>query len=77
MEAYRSLPAQYSPGVATISLRVPESQLVEIDERADAAGMTRTEFMLRAELGAATSDEQRLERIEARLDRAESVMFDS
>jgi uncharacterized protein (DUF1778 family) len=62
--------------MATISLRVSDEHLAEIGERADAAGMTRTAFMLRAAVDAATADEERLDRIEARLARAESVLFD-
>lgn len=64
-----------SRGVTTISLRVRDLELAQIDERAVALGMTRTAFMLRAALDVATADERRLQTIETRLSRVETVLF--
>jgi uncharacterized protein (DUF1778 family) len=61
--------------MATISLRVADADLAEIDRRAGCARMTRTAFMLRSALGVATADEERFDGIERRLSRIEEVVF--
>jgi hypothetical protein len=47
--------------MATISLRVHDDELAEIDWRTGEAGVSRTALMLRAVLGAATADERRFD----------------
>lgn len=59
----------------TISIRIANDELARIDERADELGINRTTFMLRTVLGRATADEQRFERIEERLARAEEALL--
>jgi uncharacterized protein (DUF1778 family) len=59
----------------TISIRVPDKDLAEIDRRAAAGGWTRTAFLLRTALGAATQDERRLEDHEQRLKLLEEQVF--
>jgi predicted DNA binding CopG/RHH family protein len=53
-----------------ISIRVPEDQLAQIRERAAAAGLTLTEYLLRAAL-TAEPVEKRLDRVDRRLARIE------
>lgn len=53
-----------------VSIRIPADQLAEIDQRAESAGCTRTEYMLRAALGGDPMD-QRLSAIERRLSQLE------
>lgn len=63
-----------------VSLRVPEDDLTELDRRASSRGMSRSGFLLGAALSdqlAQTKDEERFERIEARLARVEAVTFGS
>ena len=58
----------------TISLRVPGDQLAEIDQRAEAAELTRTEFMIRSALGESLntrSANERFAQMESRLERLE------
>jgi uncharacterized protein (DUF1778 family) len=57
--------------MTTISLRVRDDELAEIDRRAAEAGLTRTALMLRAVLDAATADEKRFYEIEDRIERLE------
>jgi uncharacterized protein (DUF1778 family) len=57
--------------MSTISIRVNDDDLAEIDRRADSAGMARSAFMLKTALDRATADERRLEEIEDRLAHAE------
>lgn len=54
------------PQRVMVSIRIPADQLAEIDQRAESAGCTRTEYMLRAALGGDPLD-QRLAAIEHRL----------
>jgi uncharacterized protein (DUF1778 family) len=62
--------------VPTISLRCSGDERAELDQRAGCAGMTRTAFILRAALDQATEDERRFAEIEARLARAEALLFE-
>jgi hypothetical protein len=71
-----SLRAHTIVDVPTISIRVPDDDLAEIDRRAGELGTTRTGLMLRAVLGGITADEERLGRIEDRLDRVEASLFE-
>ena len=57
-----------------VGIRVPEGDLAEIDRRAQAAGLTRTAFLIRsalqthpASLQAGSTLEQRLAAVELRL----------
>jgi hypothetical protein len=59
----------------TISLRVRDAELAEIDHRAGELGVTRTAFMVRCALDVATADEQRLDDVEFRLARLEELAF--
>jgi predicted DNA binding CopG/RHH family protein len=59
----------------TISIRVPDDDLAEIDRRRAALGMNRTAFLLRTVLGAATQDERRLKDHEQRLKDLEEQVF--
>jgi hypothetical protein len=55
-----------------VSIRIPVGELAEIDRRAESAGCTRTEYMLRAALGSDPMD-QRLAAIERRLGQLEEA----
>jgi uncharacterized protein (DUF1778 family) len=65
----------YDSLVPTISLRIDDQSLAELDARADRAGLSRTAFVLRAALDRATADERLFESIEERLVRAEELLF--
>jgi hypothetical protein len=60
----------------TISLRVHDDDLEDIDRRAGDLGMSRTAFLLRAALGAVTADEKRFAALEERLDWVERDLRD-
>jgi hypothetical protein len=62
-------------GMASISIRVADADLQELDRRASLAGMSRTAFVLKAALDRATEDELRLADIEDRLSRVEDALF--
>jgi predicted DNA binding CopG/RHH family protein len=59
-----------NPTRRLISIRVPEDQLAQIRERATAAGLTLTDYLLRSAL-TAEPVERRLDKIERRLGRIE------
>lgn len=59
----------YTAAVATISLRVPDSDLERIDRRAVELGVSRTALMLRAVLDKATADEKRFRELEDDIER--------
>jgi hypothetical protein len=59
----------------TISLRVGDNELAEIDRRAGELGVTRTAFLVRCALNIATADEQRLDDVERRLARLAELAF--
>jgi hypothetical protein len=62
--------------MASISLRVPDDDLAEIDRRAAARGLNRTEYMRRCALSddlAETADEARFHAIEERLELLEAA----
>jgi uncharacterized protein (DUF1778 family) len=61
--------------LSTISLRVRDSELAEIDRRAGKLGVTRTAFVLRCALDLASADEQRLDDVERRVARLEELAF--
>lgn len=61
-----------SPDRVMVSIRIPAEQLAEIDRRAKSAGLTSSEFMLRAALGSDPLAE-RLASIEERLGQLESA----
>jgi uncharacterized protein (DUF1778 family) len=61
-----------------ITIRVSEDDLAEIDRRAAARGLNRTAFFLSAVLSdqlAQTAEEERVERLEARVHRLEVLSF--
>jgi hypothetical protein len=59
----------------TISLRVRDAELAEIDRRACELGVTRTAFMVRSALNVASADEERLDDMERQLARLEELVF--
>ena len=61
-----------------ISIRVPPAALAEIDERAAAADLNRTQYIVRACLGMLDTDERLRDRVddhERRLKRLEDVAY--
>ena len=61
-----------------LALRINAGALAEIDARAKAAGLSRTEYMVRAALGQITNPldaDSRLEQLEERVERIEAATF--
>jgi hypothetical protein len=55
--------------VSTISMRVPNAQLEEIDRRARKRGVTRSALMIGATLDLITADEERFRELEDEIGR--------
>jgi hypothetical protein len=55
--------------VSTISMRVPNAQLEEIDRRARERGVTRSALMIGATLDLITADEERFRELEDEIGR--------
>ena len=61
-----------------LALRIKPEALAEIDARAKTAGLSRTEYMVRAALGQITDPrdaDSRLEQLEERVARIEAATF--